>query len=101
MRTKPAVRWNKQKLWASLLVEACSRFASGPWTVNYVRVQRRLVREFAAQFLTLAESRTGTVPSMIGHRLMGTSLLHTGDIDAKSRHFDRGDDALLIRLRRP
>ena len=38
------------------------------------------MRELAAQFLTLAEKQGATVPLMIGHRLMGTSLLCTGDI---------------------
>ena len=38
------------------------------------------VRDLAAQFLALAEKQGTTVPLMIGHRLMGISLLHTGDI---------------------
>ena len=37
-----------------------------------------VLRELAAQFLTLAEKQGATVPRMVGHRLMGTSLLFTG-----------------------
>jgi len=40
----------------------------------------RLLGRVAAQFLALAEKQRATVPLMIGHRLMGTSLVETGDI---------------------
>ena len=46
--------------------------------------------ELAADFLDLAEKEGATVPLMIGHRLMGISLLHTGDISEGRAHFDRG-----------
>ena len=48
--------------------------------------------ELAAQFLALAEKQGATVPLMIGHRLMGTSLLLTGDIAEAERI--RSDRAL-------
>ena len=47
------------------------------------------VRELAAQFLALAEKQGATVPLMIGHRIMGTSLLYTGDIAEGRAHLDR------------
>ena len=47
------------------------------------------MRELAAQFLALAEKQGATVPLMIGHRLMGISLLCTGDIAEGRAHFDR------------
>jgi len=47
------------------------------------------VRQLAAQFLALAENQRATVPLMIGHRLMGLSLLHTGDIAPGQVHLDR------------
>ena len=47
------------------------------------------VRDLAAQFLALAEKQGATVPLMIGHRLMGISLLLTGDIAEGRAHFDR------------
>ena len=46
-------------------------------------------RELAAQFMVLAEKQGATVPLMIAHRLMGMSLLHTGDIAEGRVHFDR------------
>ena len=45
-----------------------------------------VVRELAVQFLALAEKQTATVPLMIGHRLMGMSLLTTGDIAEGRAH---------------
>ena len=38
---------------------------------------------------TLAEKRCSTVPIMVGHRLVGTSLLYTGDIAEGRAHLDR------------
>jgi predicted ATPase len=47
------------------------------------------LRELAAQFLTLAEKQRATVPLMIGHRVMGFSLLTTGDIAESRTHLNR------------
>jgi predicted ATPase len=47
------------------------------------------VRELATQFLALAEKQRATIPLMIGHRLMGTSLLFTGDIGEGRVHYNR------------
>jgi predicted ATPase len=41
------------------------------------------------QFLALAEKQRATGARMIGHRLMGTSLLYTGDIVKGRAHFDK------------
>ena len=41
------------------------------------------------QFLALAEKQRATGARMIGHRLMGTSLLYTGDIVKGRAHFDQ------------
>jgi class 3 adenylate cyclase/DNA-binding response OmpR family regulator/predicted ATPase len=61
----------------------------GFWVGNYVAFNGDALRDLAAQFMALAEKQAATVPLMIGHRLMGTSLMCTGDI-AKSRvHYDR------------
>jgi hypothetical protein len=43
----------------------------------------------AGQFLALAEKQRATASLMIGHRLMGTSLLWTGDIAQGRVHLDR------------
>ena len=43
----------------------------------------------ATQFLTLAEQQRATAPIMIGHRLLGTSLLVVGDFAEGLVHLDR------------
>jgi predicted ATPase len=48
-----------------------------------------VMRELAAQFLALAEKQGAAVPLMVGHRNMGVSLLHTGDIEEALVHIDR------------
>ena len=50
-----------------------------------------LVLELAKQTMAHAERRRATVPLMIGHRLMGTSLLYTGDLDRKPKTFWSSD----------
>ena len=61
----------------------------GFWVANYVAFNGDALRELAAQFLALAEKQGATAPLMIGHRLMGMSLLYTGDIAEGRAHFDR------------
>jgi predicted ATPase len=45
--------------------------------------------ELAARFMTLAEKQGATVPLMIGHRMVGLSLLSTGEIAQSRAHLDR------------
>ena len=47
----------------------------GFWVANYVAFDGEVVRDLAEQFLTVAEKQKAKVPRMIGHRLVGTSLL--------------------------
>ena len=47
------------------------------------------LRESAAQFLALAEKGRATTPIMIGHRLIGNSLLLTGSIVEARAHYDQ------------
>jgi predicted ATPase len=61
----------------------------GLWVVNQVAFNGDLIRELATEFLTLAEKQKATIPLMIGHRLMGSSLLFTGDIVESRASFDR------------
>src|SRR5271163_2335414 len=61
----------------------------GSWNANFVAFNGDVVRELAAQFLVLAENQNAAVPLMIGHRMMGTSLLCTGDIAEGRAHLDR------------
>ena len=50
------------------------------------------MRELAAQFLTLAEKQGAPVPLMVGHRIMGVSLMFTGNLVESRNHFDRAVD---------
>ena len=61
----------------------------GFWVANFVAFNGDVCRDLAAQFLALAEKQRATVPLMIGHRLMGISLLFTGDIAEGRAHLDQ------------
>jgi predicted ATPase len=61
----------------------------GFWVANHVAFNGDVLRELAAQILTLAEKRGAAVPLMVGHRIMGTTLLFTGDIAGALAHFDQ------------
>ncbi len=61
----------------------------GFWVANYVAFNGEVVRELAAQFLALAQKQAATVPVMIGHRLMGQSLLYTGDVAQGRAQYDQ------------
>jgi class 3 adenylate cyclase/predicted ATPase len=59
------------------------------WAASHIAFNGDVIRELAEEFLSLAEKQGATVPLMIGHRLMGMSLLETGDIARGRAHFDR------------
>jgi class 3 adenylate cyclase/predicted ATPase len=59
------------------------------WAANLVAFNGDVVCDLAAQLLALAEKQRATVPLMIGHRLMGQSLLLTGDIAEGRAHLDQ------------
>ena len=61
----------------------------GFFAANYVAFNGDMIRNLAAQFLTLAEKQGTTAPPMIGHRLMGASLVHTGEIAQGQVHYDQ------------
>jgi predicted ATPase len=61
----------------------------GSCVVNLIAFNGDACRDVAAQFLALAESQGATVPIMVGHRLMGPSLLVTGDFAEGRAHLDR------------
>jgi class 3 adenylate cyclase/predicted ATPase len=61
----------------------------GFWTANFVAFNGDAMRDLAAQFLALAEKQKATGPLMIGHRLMGMSLMWTGDIAESRAHYDQ------------
>jgi class 3 adenylate cyclase/predicted ATPase len=61
----------------------------GLWVANLVGFNGDVMCELATQFLALAEKQTASGPLMIGHRLMGVSLLHSGNIADAGPHLDR------------
>jgi predicted ATPase len=61
----------------------------GLWSANFMAFDGDVVRELAAQFLALAEKQGGTIPLMIGHRIMGLTLLCAGDIAGGRAHYDQ------------
>jgi predicted ATPase len=62
---------------------------NGFWNANLVAFNGDTVRDLAAQYLALAEKQTATGPLIVGHRLMGISLIVTGDIAAGRGHLDQ------------
>jgi DNA-binding winged helix-turn-helix (wHTH) protein/predicted ATPase len=68
----------------------------GFWVANYMAFNGDVMRELANQFLTLAGRQGATAPLMIGHRLMGLSLLLTGDLAEGRAQLDQAI-ALYIR----
>jgi class 3 adenylate cyclase/predicted ATPase len=61
----------------------------GFWVANFTAFNGDAACALAAQFLTLAEQQRATVPLMIGHRLLGTSLLFVGDVAEGRANLDR------------
>ena len=58
----------------------------GFWVSNYVAFNGEVVCELAAQFLAIAEKQGATVPLMVGHGLMGTSLVLTANVTQGRTH---------------
>jgi class 3 adenylate cyclase/predicted ATPase len=61
----------------------------GIYAANYVAFNGDVILNLAAQFVALAEKQGTTAASMIGHRLMGASLVHTGEIAQGLVHYDQ------------
>jgi predicted ATPase len=61
----------------------------GFWVANLVAFNGDALRELAAEFLAIAKKRMATVPLMIGHRLVGTSWVLTGDFAEGRAYLDR------------
>jgi len=60
----------------------------GLWVANYVAFNGDVCLDLAAQFLELAETQQAAVPLMVGHRLMGQSLLYTAEVAQGRAHYD-------------
>ena len=61
----------------------------GFWVASTVGFNADASRNHAANFLALAEKQGTTVPIMVGHRLMGGSLLFSGDIAEAQVHYNQ------------
>src|SRR5262249_48780275 len=64
-------------------------FFYGAGIANFVAFNGDLARQFAAQFLALAEQQTTTAPLTIGHRLMGMSQVFSGELAQARVHLDQ------------
>ena len=71
------------------------------WVPTIVAFNGDVMCDLAAQFLALAEKQKATVPLMIGHRLMGSSLVCTGDIAAGRAHLDQAIALYDLTAHRP
>ena len=60
----------------------------GFFGANFIAFKAEPVSNLATQFLTLAKKQKAAVPIVIGHRLVGLSLLHDGDLERGREHFD-------------
>ena len=61
----------------------------GLWVANYGAFNGDVMRELSEQFLTLAEKHGTSSPLMLGHRLMGHSLLNLGNLVDGRTHLDQ------------
>jgi class 3 adenylate cyclase/predicted ATPase len=61
----------------------------GFWVANSTAFNGDICCDLAARFLTLAEKQGAPVPLMMGHRIMGRSLLDTGNIAESRTHCDQ------------
>jgi predicted ATPase len=61
----------------------------GIWSASYVAFNGDAMRNLAAQIMALAEKHGTTAPLPLAPRIMGTSLLCTGDIAESRVHLDR------------
>jgi predicted ATPase len=59
------------------------------WVANLVAFDGNVMRDLAVQFISIAEKQDPTGPLMLGHRLMGLSLFHTGDVPDGRAHLDK------------
>jgi hypothetical protein len=61
----------------------------GHWAASFIAFDGIRAKELAARLLTLAEKQEATVPLMIGHRIMGSTLMVMGEIAAGLVHHDQ------------
>jgi class 3 adenylate cyclase/predicted ATPase len=62
----------------------------GFWAANFVAFNGDACRELAAHFLVLANKQRTKALCMVGHRIMGHSLLLNGDVAEARAQYDKG-----------
>jgi predicted ATPase len=73
----------------------------GSWAANLGAFNGDVLRHLAVDFLVTAEKLEALVPRMLGHRMMGISLLLTGDTVDGRVHLDRAIALYDPRTHRP
>src|SRR5262245_18405366 len=61
----------------------------GFWVANFVAFNGDVCRDLAKQFLALGAKKGTSAPLMIGHYIMGNSLLFRGDLVEARAHYDK------------
>ena len=61
----------------------------GFFAANYLKFNGEAMRDISSQVMTLAQRQQDSTALMIGHRLVGMYLLHTGDAEGGRDQFDR------------
>jgi class 3 adenylate cyclase/predicted ATPase len=61
----------------------------GFWVANFVAFNGDVCRDLAKQLLALAAKKGTAAPPMIGHYIMGNSLLFRGDLAEARAHYDK------------
>jgi class 3 adenylate cyclase/predicted ATPase len=61
----------------------------GFWVANLVAFNSDVCCDLSTQFLSLAEKQGATAPLMVGHQIVGISLMSAGDITEGRAHYDR------------
>ena len=67
----------------------CSPSSSGFWGANFTAFDGDFCRDLATQYLALATKHGGSAALLIGHRMMGVSLMMTGAIVESRAHMIR------------
>jgi dimethylglycine dehydrogenase len=75
--------------WAGLLLNLVGAFTLAYAQASLWQLTQQWLGSLQASVQALAEKQGATVPLMIGHRLVGMSLLHIGDIAGGRAHHDR------------
>jgi hypothetical protein len=65
---------------------------------NFGAFNGDVCRDHAAHFLELAEKQSASLPQLVGHNLVGFTLMITGDIAEGRRHLDQGHRPLSTRF---